>query len=1126
MSDLSLRLFWAVALWVTCGLLPIHDVAAQVYVRAGAGSGGGTLADPYGSLQDALAATSSGAIRVAEGTYLPSTSGDRSATFALKDDVTVEGGWAPDFSERDPAVYLTTLDGDVDGDGTSAGNAYHVASATGGVGPTAVLDGVTVRGGLADAVASGFDDSGAGLLVDGSSPTIRSVVFESNQAAGGGGGVACFNGGQPVIEGTAFSGNEATTIGGGGVSSFGCTLVLRTVSFTGNTGAAGGAITALTGSLTVGDATFTQNTAVDGGGAVFSDNAATVITGAAFDRNSESGTLGGGAIYVTGGSLRVGSGRFTGNVAATGSGGAVHVVGGAATTLTNVVFSANEAAQDGGAVFVDGATLDAVHLSSTANTGTEAYSVSAGGTATFQNAVVWNEAGPGFGGAGTIEIGAALIEGGLPAGATLLSGSPAVLNADPEYTDPTGPDATPGTADDDLRPSRLSPAVDAGLAGVLPADTDDLDGDGDTAEPLPVDVDGLPRLQDSSVRPVGEGNGGPDLGAHETRPTLAVFGIADDPPEDAALGDDAGWRIMAVPSPSTVADVADDVDFGALGLSGTPPTAMIYRWDDTAPNDTTTFTGNFDGLTSTADALPAGRGFLLFFFDDQLDPIRPDRPLVFDVPGMPPEDDLTISDLSTGALFHLLGNPYGRSFDISGLGIGGTSGFQAFVWVYDALTSAYRRVELGTAGDEVSPWQGFWVERSPSSSATTLTFDATARTTGAEFVGKSRRRDRIARIGLRLQVEQGGAVVASDEVLELSFRPEALREWDVWDATRPAPPADAGAGPTLSVRGMRGEAEVDKAHESRPFPLRFPLRLPLEIDPRGLAGTFRIDAPRWTNVPPGWTVRILDTQGTPQTRDDRTTRLTPDGEPFLFEVGEGGEIKAKGAGVRPGPSRTGGAASAAAKSAAGEPSAKFWSDLNARLYLTVAPGASARRGMPLFVRFVAGLIELRWAWIEKSEADGLLLVEHAAGDGPWAVLGPAGAAAKSGDGSAVLTFGDLAPGRHRFRLRVEGDVQPWSEEVEVEVPLAAAYEVRPPYPNPMRTEARVDVTVRESQVVRAELYDILGRRIATLHDGPMEPGRPHVLRINAVTSNLASGLYVLRITGEAFEETHRLSVVR
>lgn len=1126
MSDLSLRLFWAVALWVACLLVPIQDVAAQVYVRAGAGSGTGTLSDPYGSLQDALASTSSGTIRVAQGTYRPSTSGDRSATFALKDDVTVEGGWASDFSERDPSTYATILDGDVDGSGSIENNAFHVVSALSGVGPTAVLDGVTVRGGLADALASGFDDSGAGLLIDGTSPTIRSVVFDGNQASGGGGGTACFNSGQPVFETVTFTGNEAGAIGGGGLSSFACTVTLRNASFSGNTGASGGAIAAFIGPLTIEGATFADNVGSDGGGAIFGDNATTVITSAVFDQNSENGTLGGGAVYVTGGSLRISGGRFTGNVSTGASGGGIHVVGGAVATVVNAVFSGNEAAQDGGAVFVDGSTLDAVQLSSTANTGTEAYSVSSTGTATFQNVVVWNESAPALGGTGTIEVGAALIEGGLPAAASLLSGSPAVLTVDPQYTAPSGADGTPGTADDDLRPARLSPAVDAGLASALPTDTDDLDGDGDTAELLPVDVDGLPRLQDSSVRPVGEGNGGPDLGAYETRSTLAVFGTADDPVEDAALGDDAGWRLMAVPSPATVADLADDIDFGSLGLSGVPPTAMIYRWDDTAPNDTSSFAGNFDGLTSTADALPSGRGFLLFFFDDQIDPIRPDRPLVFDVPGTPPEDDVTISDLNTAALFHLLGNPYGRSFDIAGLGIGGTSGFQAYVWVYDPLTGAYRRVELGTAGDEVSPWQGFWVERSVGSTATSLTFDASSQTTGAEFVGKSGRRDRIARIGLRLQVEQGGTVVATDDVLELSFRPDALVEWDVWDATRPAPPADAGAGATLSVRGMRGEAEVAKAHESRPFPLRFPLRLPLEIDAQGLAGTFRIDAPTWENVPRGWTVRILDTQGTPQIRDDRTTRLTPDGDAFVFEVGEGGAVAAKRASVAAGPSRAGGPALAPGKSTADESAAKFWSDVNTRLYLTVAPGASSRRGMPLFVRFIAGLIELRWAWMEKSEAQGLLLVEHAADGGPWTVLSEAGAAAKSSDGSAVLTVDDLPPGRHRFRLRMEGDLEPWSEEVEVVVPLASAHEVRPPYPNPMRTEARVDVTVREAQPVRAELYDVLGRRIATLHDGPMEPGRTYVLRINATTAHLASGLYILRITGDAFEETHRLSVVR
>ncbi|MBM4026400.1 MAG: hypothetical protein FJ280_13505 [Planctomycetes bacterium] len=59
--------------------------------------------------------------------------------------------------------------------------------------------------------------------------------------------------------------------------------------------------------------------------------------------------------------------------------------------------------------------------------------------------------------------------------------------------------------DGDYRLEASSPAIDAGSNAALPADSFDLDGDGNTTEPLPVDLDGEPRVKDARV----------DMGAYE-----------------------------------------------------------------------------------------------------------------------------------------------------------------------------------------------------------------------------------------------------------------------------------------------------------------------------------------------------------------------------------------------------------------------------------------------------------------------------------------------------------------------------------------------------------------------------------------------------------------------------------
>jgi hypothetical protein len=128
----------------------IHYVDAD----ATGGNDGSSWADAFNDLQDGLAATwSDDEIWVAQGIYKPDegvgiTPGDRTATFHLKNGVTIKGGYAgfgePDPNARDIDAYKTILSGDLLGnDGPDFANndenSYRVLDAT-GTGATALLD--------------------------------------------------------------------------------------------------------------------------------------------------------------------------------------------------------------------------------------------------------------------------------------------------------------------------------------------------------------------------------------------------------------------------------------------------------------------------------------------------------------------------------------------------------------------------------------------------------------------------------------------------------------------------------------------------------------------------------------------------------------------------------------------------------------------------------------------------------------------------------------------------------------------------------------------------------------------------------------------------------------------------
>ena len=138
-----------------------------------AGNGCASWADACPDLQTALGQAVGGdEIWVAEGTYRPTTSSDRAATFQLKSGVALYGGFAGTEtlrSERDLVTHMTTLSGDIGTLGAATDNSYHVMTGS-GADATAVLDGFTITGGNADGSAP--HNSGGGMYNSSGSPTV------------------------------------------------------------------------------------------------------------------------------------------------------------------------------------------------------------------------------------------------------------------------------------------------------------------------------------------------------------------------------------------------------------------------------------------------------------------------------------------------------------------------------------------------------------------------------------------------------------------------------------------------------------------------------------------------------------------------------------------------------------------------------------------------------------------------------------------------------------------------------------------------------------------------------------------------------------------------------------------
>lgn len=490
--DKSSSFLWGMVL---VSLAVVGTAGGAIYVDATATAGakdGTSWEDAYIYLQDALAEaiTEPDEIRVAQGTYRPDRnsanptgSKQRTATFQLISDVAIYGGFPTGggpWSDRDPNAHVTTLTGDLNGDDepdftNNDDNSYHVVTAN-GTSATAVLDGVTITAGNANAV-SGDDSYGGGIYNDSGNSTVTNCTIKGNRAALRGGGMYNDSSSATVTICT-FSGNSSGSLGGGMYNLWSDGLVIS-------------------------KCTFSANSTCDGGGGIYNYWSNSTITNC----------------------------LFVGNIAQAGfgpSGGAILNEVYSDPVLTNCLFSGNWADFGGAVCNYDSSpsVFDCTLSGNSADSGAGMYGYNS--SPTLANCILWantDDIGSDEGAQIYIYTGTPVVTYSCIQGLDIFAGS-GNIGDDPLFVrdpndggdgwgdDPCTPGVDEGRNDDygDLRLSvPVSPCVDSGSDAAVPADAADLDSDGNTAEQTPWDLDGNARIID------GNGDSTPtvDMGALE-----------------------------------------------------------------------------------------------------------------------------------------------------------------------------------------------------------------------------------------------------------------------------------------------------------------------------------------------------------------------------------------------------------------------------------------------------------------------------------------------------------------------------------------------------------------------------------------------------------------------------------
>ncbi|MBL9148077.1 MAG: hypothetical protein JNM94_05220 [Phycisphaerae bacterium] len=315
-----------------------------------------------------------------------------------------------------------------------------------------------------------------------------------------------------IEKGNADLGTAGEKIGAGIQLSSCPSFVLRDCVLRGNkSGNNGGAIHGLNSTLIAQGCVFADNSALSSGGAIRTQATVTTFANCTFVGNSS------------------------------GSGGAVLVFAASSTTFVNCMLSGNHASAGGGAIQISStpATIANCTFANNVSTGLSGGAILMFGTASanaISNSVFQGNAAP----TNPNITPNALTTVSFCSFDAAPSAGTGNFVADASFVDADGADDVAGTVDDDLHLRSTSPCIDRASGALLPADASDLDGDGNVAEPLPVDIDGDARAIDDAVE-----NGGVgavnfiDIGADEfDRPTRVVF------VNRAARGDKSGtsWK--------------------------------------------------------------------------------------------------------------------------------------------------------------------------------------------------------------------------------------------------------------------------------------------------------------------------------------------------------------------------------------------------------------------------------------------------------------------------------------------------------------------------------------------------------------------------------------------------------
>ncbi|HRN25776.1 MAG TPA: T9SS type A sorting domain-containing protein [Ignavibacteriaceae bacterium] len=172
-----------------------------------------------------------------------------------------------------------------------------------------------------------------------------------------------------------------------------------------------------------------------------------------------------------------------------------------------------------------------------------------------------------------------------------------------------------------------------------------------------------------------------------------------------------------------------------------------------------------------------------------------------------------------------------------------------------------------------------------------------------------------------------------------------------------------------------------------------------------------------------------------------------------------------------------------------------------------------------------GIVVLNWSTATELNNSGFE-VERKSQNTDWMRIGFV-----SGSGSTTeirkYSYSDnsVTSGSYSYRLKqvdFDGTFE-YSQEVNVDVTPSMDYALQQNYPNPFNPATKIRFTVPEASIVNLTVYNAIGEAVKEIVNNYYEVGSHEVI-FNA--SNLASGIYFVRMESGSFVSTRKITLMK